>query len=110
MTSAMSETRSTLKRPAKRAVQAFDLEQIGADTVRTYLAKGYSLAICCKDCPRIVEWTPAELDTRFGDRLDLGIADIARRLRCTGVQGCGSARIAVFPHLYDGRWAWSPPD
>jgi hypothetical protein len=76
--------------------------------VRTYLARGYSLAICCKDCPRIIEWTPTVLERRFGETLGLGIVDIARRLKCTGAEGCGSGRIAVFPHLYDGRWSWSP--
>lgn len=100
---------STLKRPPATLLQRFHVGQVGNDTVRTFLENGYSLAICCRDCPRLIEWTPPELQERFGDRLDLRIADLARRLSCTGEGGCGSHDIAVFPHLYDLPWSWSPP-
>ncbi len=99
---------TTLKRPAAKLLERFHVGQIGDDTVRTYLEKGFSLAIACKDCPRLIEWTPPELQRRFGDRLDLKIADIAERLACTGDGGCGSHDVAVFPHGYDGDWAWLP--
>ena len=56
-----SEPRSTLKPPPKRALQNFHAGQVGDDTVATYLAKGWSLAICCKTCERLVEWTPPDL-------------------------------------------------
>ncbi len=105
----MSDVPSTLKRPPAKLLLRFHIGQIGNDTVRTYLTKGWSLAICCKDCPRLIEWTPAELERRFGERLDLRIADIAKRLTCSGDEGCGSRDIAVFPHLYDGAWTWPPP-
>ena len=97
---------STIARPPARAIQAFQPDQAGADTVLTYLTKGYSLGICCKDCARLVEWTPHNLAERFGDRLGVRIADLAERLSCSGADGCGSRQIAVFPHLYDGDWRW----
>ena len=99
---------STLKRPPARAVKAFHAGQVGEDTISTFLTRGYSLAICCKACPRMVEWTPPDLARRFGDRLGLRIADLVPRLACAGEGGCGSREIAVFPHLYDGEWAWTP--
>jgi hypothetical protein len=104
----MSQTPSTLKRPTAKQLGRFSLAGIGGDSVRIFLARGFSLAICCRDCPRLVEWTPPELEARFGERLDLKVADIAARLSCAGEGGCGSHDIAVFPHLYDGQWAWSP--
>ncbi|HZL00278.1 MAG TPA: hypothetical protein VFC47_10275, partial [Caulobacteraceae bacterium] len=81
---------STLKRPPATLLQRFHIGQVGNDTVQTFLENGYSLAICCRDCPRLIEWTPPELQERFGSRLDLRIADVARRLSCTGEGGCGS--------------------
>jgi hypothetical protein len=42
---------STLERPHDRVLRSFSIGQIGADTIRTYLRHGYSLAICCRDCP-----------------------------------------------------------
>jgi hypothetical protein len=101
---------STLKRPTAKLLARFRLDDIGDDTIRVFLTKGFSLAICCRDCPRMIEWTPADLDQRFGHILDLRIADLASRLSCTGDEGCGSQDIAVFPHAYDGRWAWPPED
>lgn len=99
---------STLKAPPKKALAAFHVGQVGEDTVGTYLAKDWSLAICCKGCERLVEWTPPELRTRFGERLGLRIADLVPRLTCSGEEGCGARDIAVFPHLYDGGPA--PPN
>lgn len=104
-----SEPASTLTPPPRKAVQAFHVGQVGEDTVATYLRSGWSLAICCKACARLVEWTPPELAARFGDGATLRIALLVERLRCIGPTGCGSAEIAVFPHLYDGRWDWDEP-
>jgi hypothetical protein len=87
-------------------IASFRPSMIGPDTVRTYLERGYSLAICCKDCPRMIEWTPPELERRFGDCLNLRIADLAEKLSCRGEGGCGHSEVAVFPHLYDGEWKW----
>ena len=103
------DPRSTLKRPPEKLVQKAKLSHIGDDTVRTFLTNGYSLAICCKDCPRVVEWTPPQLLERFSSKLDVGIAQLAERLSCSGEGGCGSHKIAVFPHLYDLPWSWCEP-
>jgi hypothetical protein len=56
----------------------------------------------------MIEWTPPELEKRFP--LHLRIADLAKRLTCSGRGGCGHKEVAVFPHLYDGKWSWIPPD
>ena len=93
--------RSTLEMPPKRWLDHWHLGRIDDDTVRVYLERTYSLGVCCRDCKRLVEITPPELEARFGAKLDLPIREIARRLRCTGNDGCGSDDIAVFPHLYD---------
>ena len=83
---------------------AFHAGQVGDDTVETYLAKGWSLAICCKACERLVEWAPAELAARFPHPEAVRIAALVPRLRCQGEGGCGGDEIAVFPHLHDGPW------
>jgi hypothetical protein len=101
---------SKLVRPADHLLERFHAGQAGEDRIADYLANGWSLAICCKACPRIVEWTPPELAQRFGERHDLRIADLAVRLACTGEGECGARDIAVFPHLYDGLWSWPAPD
>jgi hypothetical protein len=98
---------STVRRPPAKLLQSFHIGQIGDDTIRVFLTCGWSLAICCRECPRVVEWTPPELLARFGDRLDLRIADLVPRLSCKGDEGCGSRDVAVFPHLYDLPWAWT---
>jgi hypothetical protein len=100
---------STLTRPAPHLLKRFHLGQVGNDTIETFLTKGYSLAICCRDCHRLIEWTPPDLVEKFGDRIKLRIADLGARFTCTGEGGCGSHDIAVFPHLYDGPWSWAPP-
>jgi len=100
---------STLRRPHDRLLKAFRISDVGNDTVASYLRQGFSLAICCKDCPRLIEWTPPELEARFGHQPDRRIADIAARLTCKGEGGCGAQEVAVFPHLYDRPWTWTPP-
>ncbi len=98
--------RSTLTRPPEKLLRRFEVRQIGDDTVGTYLSRGFSLGICCLDCPRVIEWTPPELARLFGTRPGLRIADLVPRLSCTGEDGCGSHSVAVFPHLYDEEWSW----
>jgi hypothetical protein len=100
---------SSLKPPPKKALRAFHIGQVGDDTVELYLQKGWSLAICCKACERLVEWTPPELARRYSDRTALRIAALVDRLACGGEAGCRSREIAVFPHPYDGPWTWTPP-
>ncbi len=106
----MSETqsRSTIQRPAAKLINRFALWQVRDHTIRTYLEKGFSLGICCRNCPRTIEWAPPELLRRFANQLDLPLKELAPRLSCTGEDGCGSHDIAVFPHLYGGSWAWPP--
>lgn len=98
-----------LRRPPAKAIKAFHIGQVGDDTIRTFLENSFSLAICCKACPRLIEWTPPELAQKFGDRPDLRLADLVPRLACTGEGGCGSHEIAVFPHFWAGPWRWTPP-
>ena len=97
---------STLQRPAEKLISRFDIWQVKDRTIRNYLEKGFSLAICCKGCPRTIEWTPPMLLAMFGQKLDLKLADLVPRLSCSGDDGCGSKDVAVFPHLYDGAWRW----
>lgn len=97
---------STLKRPAEKLILRFDVWQVKDRTIRSYLEKGFSLAICCKHCPRMIEWTPPQLFQKFDGKLDLQLADLVPRLSCSGDAGCGSKEVAVFPHLYDGAWRW----
>jgi hypothetical protein len=101
--------RSTLKRPPQKLIDRFHVGQVGNDTIGEYLEKGWSLVICCQACPKLAEWTPPELVKRFVDNQRLQIADLVPHLVCKGVGGCGSKDIAVFPHAYDGDWAWPPP-
>lgn len=88
---------STLRRPSGKPLEIFHVGMIPrGDTVQTYLDEGWSLGIACKDCPRLVEWTPEDLQERFAPATP--IVQIARKLTCSGPSGCGSERIAVFPH------------
>jgi hypothetical protein len=103
-----THTRSTLERPDAKLIRHFGLWQVGDDTIRTYLEKGYSLGICCRDCPRTIEWTPPDLLRRFEKQLDLPLKTLVPRLSCAGEDGCGSRDVAVFPHLYDQPWTWPP--
>ncbi|MBV9511959.1 MAG: hypothetical protein JO303_16925 [Caulobacteraceae bacterium] len=97
-----------MQRPPAKLISRFGVWQVKDHTIRTYLEKGYSLGICCKDCPRTIEWTPPELLKRFETNLDLPLKTLAPRLSCSGDEGCGSHDVAVFPHLYDGPWSWPP--
>lgn len=99
---------STLKRPDQKLISRFDVWQVKDRTIRGFLEEGFSLAICCKACPRMIEWTPPELLAKFEGKLDLRLADLVPRLSCTGEEGCGFREVAVFPHLYDGEWPWPP--
>ena len=93
---------STLTRPAPHLLKRFHLGQVGNDTIETFLTKGYSLAICCRDCPRLIEWTPPDLAEKFGDRIKLRIADLGARFTCTG-EGMRFPRYRSVPAPL--RWA-----
>jgi len=102
-------TTSTLRRPPTRLLQQARLDrQMHADTIKLYLENGWSLALCCCGCERIVEWTPPALAERFTGKLHVTIADLVDRVACTGEGGCGSKDIALFPHPYDHPWRWPP--
>jgi hypothetical protein len=47
----MTDVRSSLERPPERLIRQFHVGQVGDDTIQTFLMKGFSLAICCQDCP-----------------------------------------------------------
>jgi len=100
---------STLKRPDEADLARFRFTGIKRnDDIRKYLTAGWSLAICCRNCPRIVEWTPPMLLEKFGDRPGLTIQKLFPHLACKGEGGCGSRDVVVFPHLYDHKWEWPP--
>jgi hypothetical protein len=82
---------------------------IDSDTIWDYLTVGQSLAICCRACTRDpVEWTPPELDRRFGTTPGLRIRALAAKLTCGGEGGCGSHDVAVYPVDYASVWKWEP--
>jgi hypothetical protein len=95
---------STIKLPSAKMISRFDVRQVEGDRIEDYLAKGWSLGIVCKACQRLIEWTPPDLEAKFGTKAKLKIADLVPRLKCSGQEGCGGADIAVFPHLYDHFW------
>ena len=99
---------SDLKRPPEKMIRSFRADMVGTDTVGDFLRAGHSLVICCKDCPHIIEWTPPELERRFGAMPQLRIADLVPRLCCAGERGCGAKDVAVFPQFYHGMWKWPP--
>lgn len=102
-------TLSQIERPSEKWIRAFKPSMVGSDRIRDLLKDRFSLVICCKHCPRLIEWTPPELARRFGEKVDLKLADLVPRLACTGDEGCGSHEIAVFPNFWPGDWRWTPP-
>jgi hypothetical protein len=87
MPMAESPPQSPLKRPDEALIRRFAIWQVRDRTIRNYLEKGFSLAICCRDCPQTIEWTPPELLRRFANQLDLPLTVLAPRLSCTGEDG-----------------------
>ncbi len=99
-------SRSTIKWPTERQLSRFGVWQVKDDRIEEYLEKGFSLGLVCRNCGRRLEWTPPELEAKFGRMPKVRIADLVPRLKCSGEGGCGSTDIAVFPHLYDGDWVY----
>jgi hypothetical protein len=93
--------------PEAYLIRTFNIRQVAGLSVRWFLKGKFSLGICCRDCSRLSEWTPPELEEKFAGKLDLPVAEIVKRLACTGEGGCGSHSVAVFPHLYD--LPYTPP-
>lgn len=86
----------------------FDRRMAG-DTIQLYLENNCSVAVCCRDCGRLVELTPPDMAERFPDRLGLTMADLMAKLTCNKDHGgCGSRDIAIWPHPYAHKWTWEP--
>lgn len=101
-------TTTELKRPSQKMLNAFRIGMVGRDTVRTLLENNFALVICCKHCPRMTEWTPPALAERYGEKVDIPLADLVPRLSCSGDEGCGTREIAIFPNFWPGAWRWTP--
>ncbi len=100
----------TFKRPTAKQLRTWAAWQLEDITFRYFLARGISLVLCCRDCPRCTEWTPPEMFERFKDKLDTPLKALVGRVACTGEGGCGSRNIALLPHPYDmDDWTWPPP-
>lgn len=89
----------TLKRPPDKYIRAFKPRMVEGHTVGDLVGQGWSLGICCRHCPRVVEWTPPELESRFAGKLGLKLADLLPKLACSGPDGCGSLDVAIFPYV-----------
>lgn len=95
-----AELPTTLTRPPERFIRAFRPSMVEDHTVGQLIEKGWSLGICCRACPRVVEWTPAALRGRFPpERQGIHLAALLPRLSCGGPGGCGSSNVAIFPYL-----------
>src|ERR1700760_202077 len=46
---------TTLKRPEEKAIRSFRPWMVGTDTIATLLDNGWSLGLCCRQCPRTIE-------------------------------------------------------
>jgi len=86
-----------LKRPAEKAIRSFKPWQIGNDTIATLLDNGWSLGICCRNCPRTIEMRPEAIEEKFGDYRHLRLVDLLPKLTCGAEKGCGSTDMVLFP-------------
>lgn len=85
------------KRPPKRMIDAFRPAMIQDDDIAWLVRRGMSLVICCRNCPRMVEWTPADLAGRFAGKGGVKLRALHPRLSCSGPDGCGAGDVALFP-------------
>jgi hypothetical protein len=88
---------SQLKRPEEKAIRSFKPWMIGADTIGTLLDNGWSLGICCRDCPRTIEMKPEAIEEKFGAYRGLRLVDLLPKLTCGQDRGCGSTDMVLFP-------------
>ncbi|WP_158912724.1 hypothetical protein [Caulobacter sp. S45] len=91
-----------LKRRPEKEIRSFRPWMIGADTIGTLLDNGWSLGICCRDCPRTIEMKPEAIAERFGAYRHLKLIDLLPKLVCGEPAGCGSHDMVLFP------WAVKP--
>ena len=88
---------TTLKRPEEKTIRSFRPSMAGADTIGTFLDNGWSLGICCRNCPRTIEMKPEAIEARFGAYRGLRLVDLLPKLSCGKPIGCGSTDIVLFP-------------
>ncbi len=88
---------TTLKRPEEKAIRSFKPWMIGNDTIATLLDNGWSLGVCCRDCPRTIEMKVEEIEARFGAYRGLRLVDLLPKLTCGAPKGCGSTDMVLFP-------------
>ena len=88
---------TTLKRPEEKTIRSFKPWMIGGDTIGTLLDNGWSLGICCRDCPRTIEMKPEAIEARFGAYRGLRLVDLLPKLSCGKPIGCGSTDMVLFP-------------
>ncbi|HVY33892.1 MAG TPA: hypothetical protein VG960_05670 [Caulobacteraceae bacterium] len=88
---------TTLKRPEEKAIRSFRPWMIGQDTIGTLLDNGWSLGVCCRDCPRCIEMKPEAIEAKFGAYRHLKLVDLLPKLECGTDKGCGSKDMVLFP-------------
>ncbi len=88
---------TTLKRAEEKAIRSFKPWMIGNDTIATLLDNRWSLAICCRHCPRTLEMKVEEIEARFGAYRGLRLVDLLPKLECGTEKGCGSKDMVLFP-------------
>ena len=86
-----------LKRPEEKAILSFKAGMVGSDTIGTLLDHGWSLGICCRNCPRTIEKKPEAIRERFGVYRRMKLADLLPKLSCGTEKGCGSTDMVLFP-------------
>jgi hypothetical protein len=89
---------TALHRPPAKQIRSFRPSMIGDDTIATLLENGWSLGVCCRNCPRVVEWKPEWIEERFGDQPNLKLAHLQPRLQCDETAGCGARDMVIFPY------------
>ena len=86
-----------LKRPEEKAIRSFKPWMVEDHTIGTYLDRGWSLGICCRQCPRTIEMKPEAIEERFGAYRRLKVAALLPKLVCGEPKGCGSTDMVLFP-------------
>ena len=69
---------------------------LGDATFIAAIARGWGLTIRCAACRREERWSDKLLAERFLDYLDVGVASLATRLRCTQPGCAGGDTILSF--------------
>jgi hypothetical protein len=86
-----------LKRPEEKTIRSFKPWMIGDDTIATLLDNGWSMGICCRECPRTIEMKPEAIEEKFGGYRRLRLVDLLPKLTCGTDKGCGSTDMVLFP-------------